>query len=63
MASVADEELGSKLTFEIADLLRQRGSGDVKPLGGPTEMQFLGNCDEVGQLPELHMADGTAVTV
>ncbi len=63
MASVADQELGSKLAFEIADLLRQRGSGDVKPLSSPTEMQFLGYCNEVGQLSELHKADGTAVTV
>jgi hypothetical protein len=60
VASVAVQELGSKLTFEIADLLRQRRSSNVKPLCGPTEMQFLGHGHEVGQLSELHMADGTA---
>jgi hypothetical protein len=27
----------------------------VKPRGGPTEMQFLGNGNEVGQLPEFHV--------
>ncbi len=61
MASVADQELCPKLTFEVADLLRQRRSREVKPFGGPTEMQFLGNGDEVGQLPEFHAGDGTAV--
>ena len=60
MSAVADEELGPKLTFEIADLLRERRSSKVKPLCGPTEMQFLGDGDEVGQLPELHTVDGRA---
>ena len=57
MSAVADEKLGPKLTFEIADLLRQRRSSNVKPLRGPTEMQFLGDGDEVGQLPEFHAVD------
>ena len=60
MSAVADEELGPKLTFEIADLLRERRSSEVKPLCSPTEMQFLGNGDEVSQLPEFHAIDGTA---
>jgi hypothetical protein len=51
VSAVADKELGPKLTFEVADLLRERRSCKVKPLCGPTEMQFLGNGDEVGQLP------------
>ena len=59
MSAVANEELGPKLTFEIADLLRKRRSGKVKPLCSPTEMEFLGNGDEVGQLPEFHAIDGT----
>ena len=58
--AVADEELGPKLTFEIADLLRERRSSKVQPLCGSTEMQFLGNGDEVGQLPEFHAPDGSA---
>ena len=58
--AVADEKLGAKLAFEVADLLRERGSSQVQPLGGPTEMQFLGHGDEVGQLPQFHPADGTA---
>ncbi len=60
MSAVADEELGSKLTFEIADLLRERRSSKVKPFSSSAEMQFLGNGDEVGQLPEFHMVDGTS---
>jgi hypothetical protein len=31
----------------------------VKAHCGPTKVEFLGNGDEVGQLPELHGADGT----
>jgi hypothetical protein len=60
VSAVADEELGPKLTLEIADLLRERRSSQVKALCGPTEMQFLGNGDEVGQLPEFHTVDRTA---
>ena len=60
MSAVADEELGAKLTFEIADLLRERRSSKVKALGGATEMQFLGDGDEVGQLPHFHAVDRTA---
>jgi hypothetical protein len=60
VSAVANEELGPKLTFQIADLLRERRSSKVKPLCGPTEMQFLGNGDEVGQLPEFHAVDSTA---
>ena len=60
MSAIADKELGPELTFEIADLLRERRSSKMKPLCGPTEMQLLGNGDEVPQLPEFHAVDGTA---
>jgi hypothetical protein len=60
VSSVADEKLSPKLTFEIADLLGERGAGEVKALGGPAEMQLFGNGDEVSQLPEFHSVDGTA---
>jgi len=60
VAAVADEELSSKLTFEVADLLRERRSGKVKPFRGPTEMQFFGNGDEVRQLSKFHAVDGIA---
>src|ERR1700686_4040053 len=62
-SGVAHEELGPKLTFEIADLLRERRSSKVKPLCRPTEMQFLGNGDEVGQLSEFHAVDGRAAVI
>jgi hypothetical protein len=32
----------------------------VKPLCSSPEMQFLGDGDEVGQLPEFHWVDRTA---
>ena len=60
VSAVADEELGPELTFEVADLLGERRSSKVKPLCGPTEMQFLGNGDEVRQLPKFHPVDSTA---
>lgn len=50
VSAVADEELRPKLTFEIADLLRERRPSKVEPRGGPTEMQFLGNGDEVAKV-------------
>jgi hypothetical protein len=61
--AVTDEELGPELAFEIADLLRERRSRKMKPLCGPTEMQFLGNGDEVGQLSEFHAVDGRAAVI
>jgi hypothetical protein len=57
VSAVAGEELGPKLAFEIADLLRERRSSKVKPLCGSPEMQFLGNGNEVGQLPEFHAVE------
>jgi hypothetical protein len=59
VSAVADQKLGPKLAFEIGDLLRERRSSKVKAHCGPTKVEFLGNGDEVGQLPELHGADGT----
>jgi hypothetical protein len=32
----------------------------MKPLSRPTEMQFLGDGNEVGELPEFHAVDATA---
>ena len=59
MSAVADEKLSPQFAFEVADLLRQRRSRNVKPLRGPTEMQFLGNRDELAQLSEFHPIDRT----
>jgi hypothetical protein len=63
VSAVAHEKLSPELTFEIADLLRQRRTRNVEPLGGPTEMQVLGNRDEVAQLSEFHAMDRTAPRV
>ena len=63
MSAVADEELGAQLAFEVADLLGERRSSEVEPLCGSPEVQFLGDGDEVGQLPELHPIDATAVVI
>lgn len=43
-----------KAPFELADRPRQRGLRDPEPLRGPSEMQLLGDGDEVPQLPRLH---------
>jgi len=62
VSAVADEKLSPELTFELADLPRQRRSRNVKPLRGPTEMQLIGNGDEVAQLSEFHAIDRPAHT-
>jgi hypothetical protein len=59
MSAVADEKLSAELTLEVADLLRQRRCCDVKPLRGPTKVQFLGNCHEVAELSEFHTINRT----
>src|SRR5437879_4044735 len=41
------EEPDAELLLELADLFAQRRLGDVQSLGGPTEVQLLGHCDEV----------------
>ena len=48
------EELGTELTFELADLGADAGLADVHPLGCPREVLYLGDGDEVLQLPEFH---------
>jgi hypothetical protein len=48
--AVADEQLDADAALQSLDLLRQRRPGDVQPLGGPTEVQLLGDRHEVAQL-------------
>jgi hypothetical protein len=57
VSAVADEKLSPELTFEVADLLRQRRCRNVKPLRGPTEVQLFGHRHEIAQLSELHTID------
>ncbi|WP_374194520.1 hypothetical protein [Amycolatopsis sp. MtRt-6] len=40
-AAVADEQGRLELVFEAPDLARQRGLGDVRPRGGPPEVQLF----------------------
>ena len=54
MPAVSDKELGPELALKIAYLIGERRSGNVKSLSRPTEMQLLGDGDEVGELPKLH---------
>ena len=42
------------LVLEPADLLRQRGLGDVLALGRAREVQLLGERDQVAQLAQFH---------
>jgi hypothetical protein len=47
VATVALEKPDAELGFEATNLLAQRGLGDMKPLSGASEVQFLGDSDEV----------------
>ena len=50
-----------ELPFQPLQPLAQRGLDDVLACGGPTEMQLLGEGDEVAQLPKLHVAHPRSV--
>jgi hypothetical protein len=50
------EQLDAEFTFQPGDLLADGGLCDVQPLGGPPEVQLLGDRDEVPQCPQLHKA-------
>jgi hypothetical protein len=63
VSAVAYEKLSAELTFEIADLLRQRRCRNMKTLRGSAEMQLFCNRDEVAQLSEFHWIDRTVHTV
>ena len=53
-ALVAVEELDPELLHEFAHLLAYCGLRDGKTLRCPAEVQFLGDGDEISQMPELH---------
>ncbi len=54
LARAAVEEEDAELVFEQADLARERGLGQVEPVGGPGEALLLGHGQGVGQLVQLH---------
>jgi hypothetical protein len=51
----AVEQRRAQLPFQHPDLLAQRWLGDVKALGRTSEVQFLGNGDEVTQVSPVHV--------
>src|SRR5207245_464363 len=54
VASGAAEQGRAEFAFEPLDLLAQRGLGHPDPSRGAGEVAGLGDCDEVGELRQLH---------
>jgi hypothetical protein len=54
-ARVAFEQLNTKFAFERPDLARQHRLGDVQPIGGAAEVQFLGDCHEVTEFAHVEV--------
>ena len=50
----AAKQTSSELSFQFADLIAHRRLRDVQTLGGPTEVQFLGDSDEITKVTEFH---------
>src|SRR5262249_21280070 len=48
------EECASYLFFELPYLPRQSRLNHVQPLGGPPEMFFFADGDEIAKVPQLH---------
>jgi len=68
MAAGADEQVGAEGALELVDLVAQRRLGDVQARGGPTEMELLGDGQEVAEQarleidsPRLTLARGTGL--
>lgn len=55
-AGGAVEQLDAQLGLQLADLLGERRLGHVEPLGGATEVAFLGHRHEVSQMTQIHMS-------
>ena len=56
MSPVTHEQVDTHAALQRLDLLGERGPGDAQPLGGPAEVQFLGDRHEVAQLAQFHGA-------
>ena len=50
----AFEKLHAHFLFQLAYLVAQRGLRDVEQRGGTGEMKFLGHCEEVSEVADLH---------
>ncbi len=53
-ASLAAEQLHVEVLLDRLDLLAERRLLHSEPLGGPGDVSFLGNGDEVSELPQVH---------
>ncbi|MCY1547882.1 hypothetical protein D9M68_839620 [compost metagenome] len=53
-ARVALEQLHAQVILQLLDLARQRGLGDMQPLGRAGEVAFLCHGHEVTQVPQFH---------
>jgi hypothetical protein len=58
----AVEQRGTQAAFLPADRLADAGLGDVQPLGGPAEVQFLGQGQEDLDVPQLHPISSRLIT-
>lgn len=54
LAPAAVEQRLAELALELADRCADRGLRDMDALCGPREIGFLGDRDEVLELPQLH---------
>ena len=50
----AMKQLHTELAFQLADLSAQRRLPHAEPLSGARDMPFLGNSDEIAEMPQLH---------
>ncbi len=52
-ATRAPEQGDAEFVLELPDRLGERWLRDVEPLGGPSEVEFLADREEVAQVPKL----------
>ena len=63
MPAGAVKQRHAELLLESADLVTQRGLGDVQPLGGPAEVKLLGDGDEVLHEPQVQAFDRRSLVI
>ena len=51
---LAGEQLGAEQRFQGADLMTERGRGDVETRRRARKMQFFGDGDEVTEVAKFH---------
>jgi hypothetical protein len=55
-ARLTAKELHVEFAFDRLDPLTKRRLLHAKPLGGPRDVSFLGNGDEIPEMPQLHFS-------